>query len=156
MRGNTVMKEYFRDPEATAEAFKGGWFHSGDLGVRYPDGYIQLMDRAKDIVISGGENISTVEVEHALSSHPAVRDVAVIAIPDERWGERPKAFVVLNNGHGACQEELIGHVKAHIAKFKAPKSVDFVLELPRTSTGKVRKDILRTAEWAGHYDRIQG
>jgi len=156
MRGNTVMKEYFRDPEATVEAFKGGWFHSGDLGVRYPDGYIQLMDRAKDIVISGGENISTVEVEHALASHPAVADVAVIAIPDERWGERPKAFVVLAAGQSASQEDLIVHVKEHIAKFKAPKSVDFVLELPRTSTGKVRKDILRTAEWAGHNNRIQG
>ena len=95
MRGNTVMKEYFRDPAATEEAFRGGWFHSGDLGVRYPDGYIQLMDRAKDIVISGGENISTVEVEHALTSHPAVADAAVIGIPDEKWGERPKAFVVL-------------------------------------------------------------
>jgi fatty-acyl-CoA synthase len=156
MRGNTVMKEYFRDPEATAEAFKGGWFHSGDLGVRHPDGYIQLMDRAKDIVISGGENISTVEVEHALASHPAVSDVAVIAVPDERWGERPKAFVVLVAGQHAGADELIGHVKEHIAKFKAPKSVDFVLELPRTSTGKVRKDLLRTAEWAGHTSRIQG
>jgi fatty-acyl-CoA synthase len=155
MRGNTVMKEYFRDPEATAIAFKGGWFHSGDLGVRYPDGYIKLLDRAKDIVISGGENISTVEVEHALSSHPAVGDVAVIAVPDERWGERPKAFVVLNVGRSAGQAELISHVKEHIAKFKAPKSVDFVLELPRTSTGKIRKDLLRKAEWAGHDSRIQ-
>ena len=156
MRGNTVMKEYFRDPEATAEAFKGGWFHSGDLGVRYPDGYIQLMDRAKDIVISGGENISTVEVEHALASHSAVADVAVIAVPDERWGERPKAFVVLAAGQTASEKDLIGHVKEHIAKFKAPKSVDFVVELPRTSTGKVRKDLLRTVEWAGHENRIQG
>jgi len=156
MRGNTVMKEYFRDPVATADAFKGGWFHSGDLGVRYPDGYIQLMDRAKDIVISGGENISTVEVEHALASHPAVADVAVIAVPDERWGERPKAFVLLAAGRTAGQAELIVHVKEHIAKFKAPKSVDFVLELPRTSTGKVRKDLLRTAEWAGHNSGIQG
>jgi len=155
MRGNTVMKEYFRDPEATAIAFKGGWFHSGDLGVRYPDGYIKLLDRAKDIVISGGENISTVEVEHALASHPAVGDVAVIAVPDERWGERPKAFVVLNVGHSTGQAELISHVKQHIAKFKAPKSVDFVLELPRTSTGKIRKDLLRKAEWAGHDSRIQ-
>ena len=153
MRGNTVMKEYFRDPEATAVAFKGGWFHSGDLGVRYPDGYIKLLDRAKDIVISGGENISTVEVEHALASHPAVADVAVIAVPDERWGERPKAFVVLNVGRSAGQAELISHVKEHIAKFKAPKSVDFVLELPRTSTGKIRKDLLRKAEWAGHDSR---
>jgi fatty-acyl-CoA synthase len=156
MRGNTVMKEYFRDPEATAEAFRGGWFHSGDLGVRYPDGYIQLLDRAKDIVISGGENISTVEVEHALSAHPAVADVAVIAVPDEHWGERPKAFVVLTAGHTVSEQELIGHVKEHLAKFKAPKSVDFVLELPRTSTGKVRKDLLRTAEWAGHQHGIQG
>ncbi len=155
MRGNTVMKEYFRDPEGTATAFKGGWFHSGDLGVRYPDGYIRLLDRAKDIVISGGENISTVEVEHALATHPAVADVAVIAIPDERWGERPKAFVVLAAGHLAGQDELIGHVKEHIAKFKAPKTVDFVLELPRTSTGKIRKDLLRQAEWAGHESRIQ-
>jgi len=156
MRGNTVMKEYFKDPEATAQAFAGGWFHSGDLGVRHPDGYIQLMDRAKDIVISGGENISTVEVEHALASHPAVSDVAVIAVPDERWGERPKAFVVLAAGQNACQADLIWHVKEHIAKFKAPKSIDFVVELPRTSTGKVRKDILRTAEWAGHSTMIQG
>jgi fatty-acyl-CoA synthase len=155
MRGNTVMKEYFRDPEATAVAFKGGWFHSGDLGVRYPDGYIKLLDRAKDIVISGGENISTVEVEHALASHPAVADVAVIAVPDERWGERPKAFVVLTVGRSAGQAELISHVKEHIAKFKAPKSVDFVLELPRTSTGKIRKDLLRKAEWAGHEAGIQ-
>src|SRR6185436_8762737 len=137
MRGNTVMREYFNDPDATAEAFRGGWFHSGDLGVRYPDGYIQLMDRAKDIVISGGENISTVEVEHAFLSHSAVADVAVIAVPDERWGERPKAFVVLAAGRTAGQAELISHVKEHIAKFKAPKSVDFVLELPRTSTGKI-------------------
>ena len=156
MRGNTVMKEYFRDPAATEDAFRGGWFHSGDLGVRLPDGYIRLMDRAKDIVISGGENISTIEVEHALLSHDAVADVAVIAIPDERWGERPKAFVVLAAGQSVGQAELIGHVKHHLAKFKAPKSVDFVLELPRTSTGKIRKDVLRTAEWAGHSSGIQG
>lgn len=155
MRGNTVMKEYFNDPKATAEAFAGGWFHSGDLGVRYPDGYIRLLDRAKDIVISGGENISTVEVEHALSSHPAVADAAVIAVPDERWGERPKAFVVLTSGGSVGEAELIGHVKQHIAKFKAPKSVDFVLDLPRTSTGKIRKDLLRQPEWAGHEVKIQ-
>jgi fatty-acyl-CoA synthase len=155
MSGNTVMKEYFRDPDATAVAFKGGWFHSGDLGVRYPDGYIKLLDRAKDIVISGGENISTVEVEHALASHPAVADVAVIGVPDERWGERPKAFVVLNVGISAGQAELISHVKLYIAKFKAPKTVDFVLELPRTSTGKIRKDLLRNAEWASRDSSIQ-
>ena len=143
-------------PGRDRRGLPGGWFHSGDLGVRYPDGYIQLMDRAKDIVISGGENISTVEVEHAFLSHPAVADVAVIAVPDERWGERPKAFVVLAAGRDAGQAELIDHVKEHIAKFKAPKSVDFVLELPRTSTGKIRKDLLRKAEWAGHESGIQG
>jgi fatty-acyl-CoA synthase len=151
MRGNTVMKEYYRDPAATAEAFRGGWFHSGDLGVRYPDGYIQLLDRAKDIVISGGENISTVEVEQVLLSHPAVADVAVIAVPDERWGERPKAFVRLAAGQHAEKAELIDYVKAHLAKFKAPKSVDFVLEVPRTSTGKLRKQELRDRERAEHH-----
>ena len=156
MRGNNVMIGYYRDPDATAKAFAGGWYHSGDLGVMHPDGYVELRDRAKDVVISGGENISTVEVEHALASHPAVSDVAVIAVPDERWGERPKAFVVLNAGETTCQDDLITHVKAHIAKFKAPKSIDFVLELPRTSTGKIRKHILRTAEWAGHNSMIQG
>jgi fatty-acyl-CoA synthase len=149
MRGNTVMKEYFHDPGATAAAFRGGWFHSGDLGVRYPDGYIQLLDRAKDIVISGGENISTIEVENALMTHPAVADVAVIAVPDDRWGERPKAFVVLAAGQHADQAELIAHVKEQIAKFKAPKAVDFVLEVPRTSTGKLRKQELRDVERAG-------
>jgi len=149
MRGNTVMKEYFRDPQATADAFRGGWFHSADLGVRHPDGYIQLLDRAKDIVISGGENISTIEVENALMSHPAVADAAVIAVPDERWGERPKAFVVLAAGQHADQAELIAHVKTQIATFKAPKAVDFVLEVPRTSTGKLRKQELRDIELAG-------
>ncbi len=148
MRGNTVMKEYFGDPRGTAAAFRGGWFHSGDLGVRHPDGYIQLLDRAKDIVISGGENISTIEVENALMSHPAVADVAVIAVPDDRWGERPKAFVVLAAGQHAGQAELIAHVKEQIAKFKAPKAVDFVLEVPRTSTGKLRKQELRNLESA--------
>ena len=111
--------------------------------MRYPAGYIQLLDRAKDIIISGGENISTIEVENALMSHPAVADVAMIAVPDDRWGERPKAFVVLAAGQHADQAELIAHVKAQIAKFKAPRSVDFVLEFARTSTGKIRKQELR-------------
>jgi len=110
-----------------------------------------LLDRAKDIVISGGENISTVEVEQVLLSHPAVADVAVIAVPDERWGERPKAFVRLAAGQHADQPELIDYVKAHLAKFKAPKSVDFVLEVPRTSTGKLRKQELRDRERAEHH-----
>ena len=110
MRGNTVIKEYLGDPDATIDAFRGGWFHSGDPGVRHPDGYVQLLDRAKDLVISGGENISSIEVETALLSHPAVADVAVVAVPDEQWGERPKAFVVLAAGQCADEAELIAHV----------------------------------------------
>ena len=110
MRGNTVIKEYLGDPDATIDAFRGGWFHSGDPGVRHPDGYVQLLDRAKDLVISGGENISSIEVETALLSRPAVADVAVVAVPDEQWGERPKAFVVLAAGQCADEAELIAHV----------------------------------------------
>jgi fatty-acyl-CoA synthase len=143
MRGNNVMKGYFRDPEATAVAFAGGWFHSGDLGVMHPDGYVQLLDRAKDIVISGGENISTVEVEQAICSHPGVLEAAVVGVPDDRWGERPKAFVVLRPAAAVTADELIEHVKGAIARFKAPDQVVFLDELPRTSTGKVQKYELR-------------
>jgi fatty-acyl-CoA synthase len=149
MRGNTVMAGYYLDPEATAAAFRGGWFHSGDLGVRYPDGYIELRDRAKDIVISGGENISTVEVEQALMSHPGVLEAAVVGVPDDRWGERPKAFVVLRAGTSATQQELIAHVRTKIAGYKAPREVDIIVELPKTSTGKIQKFILRDKERAG-------
>jgi fatty-acyl-CoA synthase len=148
MRGNDVMKGYFRDEEATELAFFGGWFHSGDLGVMHPDGYVELMDRAKDIVISGGENISTVEVEQALVSHPAVVDAAVIGIPDDRWGERPKAFVVLAPGQAAGERELIDHVRSRIAHFKAPDAIEFLEALPRNSTGKVQKFELRQQELA--------
>ena len=151
MRGNNVMKGYFEDPEATEKAFAGGWFHSGDLGVMHPDGYVELRDRAKDVVISGGENISTIEVEQAVASHPAVLEVAVIGVPDERWGERPKAFVVLRPGERVSTEaELIEHVKTKIARYKAPREVEFVAELPKTSTGKVQKFELREKEWSGH------
>src|SRR5450759_4203221 len=156
MRGNNVMTGYYADPEATASAFRDGWFHSGDLGVRHSDGYIQLRDRAKDIIISGGENISTVEVEQAIDSHPAVLEVAVIGIPDETWGERPKAFVVLRPGAELDGAELIEHVRARIARYKAPAAVDFVEALPKTSTGKMQKFALREKEWAGHVSRIQG
>jgi fatty-acyl-CoA synthase len=156
MRGNNVMTGYYADPDATAQAFRGGWFHSGDLGVWHPDGYIQLRDRAKDIIISGGENISTVEVEQAIDSHPAVLEVAVIGIPDETWGERPKAFVVLKPGARLDEAELIAHVQSRIARYKAPESVDFVEALPKTSTGKMQKFALREKEWAGHVSRIQG
>ncbi|HUA46298.1 MAG TPA: AMP-binding protein, partial [Solirubrobacteraceae bacterium] len=148
MRGNDVMKGYFRDEQATELAFAGGWFHSGDLGVMHPDGYVELMDRAKDIVISGGENISTVEVEQALVSHAAVVDAAVIGIPDDRWGERPKAFVVLGPGQTATERELIEHVRSRIAHFKAPDTIEFLASLPRNSTGKLQKFELRQHELA--------
>ena len=153
MRGNVVMKGYFENPEATETAFAGGWFHSGDVGVMHPDGEIELRDRKKDIIISGGENISTIEVEQAIASHAAVMECAVIAIPDERWGEVPKAFVTLKPGQSATEAEIIEHVRSKIAKFKAPKAVEFG-ELPKTSTGKVQKFVLRDREWQGREKRI--
>ena len=156
MRGNDVMAGYYLDPEATAEAFRGGWFHSGDLGVMYPDGYIELRDRAKDVVISGGENISTIEVEQALMSHPCVLEAAVIGVPDDKWGERPKAFVVLRLGTSATVEELIAHVRTKIAGYKVPRDIDITMELPKTSTGKIQKFMLRETEWAGHAHRVKG
>jgi fatty-acyl-CoA synthase len=141
-RGNVVMKGYLKNPVATEAAFAGGWFHSGDLGVRYPDGYIQLKDRSKDIIISGGENISSIEVEDALYKHPAVQAAAVVARPDEKWGESPCAFVELKPGMVATAEEIIGWCKTHLAGFKCPRHVVFV-ELPKTSTGKIQKFRLR-------------
>ena len=148
MRGNNVMKGYFEDDKATDEAFEGDWFHSGDLGVMQSDGYVRLMDRAKDVVVSGGENIATVEVEQALVSHKAVADAAVIGVPDEKWGERPRAFVVLAPGQHASQQEIIDHVRSRIAHYKAPDDVVFVDELPRNSAGKVQKFQLRESEAA--------
>jgi fatty-acyl-CoA synthase len=142
MRGNNVMKGYFADEAATAEAFRGGWFHSGDLAVMHPDGYIEIRDRAKDIIISGGENISTVEVERVLVSHPDVLEAAVVAIPDEKWGERPKAFVSLRPGAELTEEELIAFSRETLPGFKAPSAVEFG-ELPKTSTGKINKSELR-------------
>jgi fatty-acyl-CoA synthase len=146
LRGNNVMLGYYKDPEATAEAFEGGWFHTGDLGVMHPDGYIQLKDRAKDIIISGGENISTVEVEQAIISHPAVLDVAVVGVPDEKWGERPKAFVILKKDRTATAEEIISYTRTLLAGYKVPRDIVFPLDLPRTSTGKILKFELRAAE----------
>ena len=154
MTGNNVMKGYFDDPEGTAAAFRGGVFHSGDLGVQHPDGYVELRDRAKDVVISGGENISTIEVEQAVTSHPAVLEAAVIGVPDEKWGERPKAFVVLRPGATADAAALTAHVRGRLAGYKCPDRFEVVEELPRTSTGKVRKFELREREWAGHERRI--
>ena len=147
MRGNNVMKGYFRDQEATAEAFGGGWFHSGDLAVMHPDGYIELRDRAKDIIISGGENISTIEVERALVRHQDVLEAAVIAIPDEKWGERPKGFVTLRPGSELTAAELIAFSRESLPGFKAPSEIEFG-ELPKTSTGKVKKYELRARERA--------
>jgi fatty-acyl-CoA synthase len=157
MRGNGVMAGYWNDEEATTLAFQGGWLHSGDLGVQHSDGYVELRDRAKDIIISGGENVSTVEVEHALESHPAVREAAVIGVPDEKWGERPKAFVVLKpDAEPVTEADLIGHVRERIARFKAPKAIEFLETLPRNASGKLQKFDLREKEWAGHVSRIQG
>jgi fatty-acyl-CoA synthase len=153
MRGNNVMKGYFEQPDATAEAFRGGWFHSGDLAVWHPDGYIELRDRKKDIIISGGENISTIEVEQCVAEHPAVMECAVVAVPDEKWGERPKAFVTLKPGHTATEPEVIEFCRQRIAHFKAPAAVEFG-DLPKTSTGKIQKFVLRDREWKGREKRI--
>jgi fatty-acyl-CoA synthase len=142
MRGNTVMKGYLKNPEATDDAFAGGWFHTGDLGVWHPDGYIELKDRSKDIIISGGENISTIEVESVLYSHPAVMEAAVVAKPDEKWGETPCAFVALRPGMSATADEIIAFCRENMARFKAPRTVVFG-PLPKTSTGKMQKFTLR-------------
>ncbi len=142
MQGNVVMKGYLKDASATEAAFAGGWFHTGDLAVLHPDGYIQLKDRSKDIIISGGENISSIEVEDALYKHPAVAVAAVVARPDATWGESPCAFIELRAGAAATEAELIAFVRDRIAAFKAPKTVVFA-EIPKTSTGKVQKHVLR-------------
>jgi fatty-acyl-CoA synthase len=141
-RGNIVMKGYLKNPQATAGAFAGGWFHSGDLGVKHADGYVQLKDRSKDIIISGGENISSIEVEEALYRHPAVAQAAVVAMPDPKWGERPCGFVELRDGAGVTEEELIAWCRGRLAGFKLPARIVFQA-LPRTSTGKVQKFALR-------------
>ncbi len=141
-RGNIVMKGYLKNKQATDEAFAGGWFHSGDLGVMHPDGYIQLKDRSKDIIISGGENISSIEVEDALYKHPAVAACGVVALPDDKWGEVPVAYVELKPGRAASEDEIIAHCRNLLARFKCPKAVIFS-EIPRTSTGKIQKFRLR-------------
>jgi len=141
-RGNVVMKGYLKNPSATEKAFAGGWFHSGDLGVMHADGYIQLKDRSKDIIISGGENISSIEVEDALYKHPAVQAAAVVAKPDEKWGETPCAFIELKPGASASRDELIDWCRKNLASYKCPRFVVFQ-ELPKTSTGKIQKFKLR-------------
>jgi fatty-acyl-CoA synthase len=153
MRGNIVMSGYFSDEAATAKAFAGGWFHSGDLAVWHRDGNIELRDRGKDIIISGGENISSIEVEQAICAHPAVLECAVVGIPHPHWGERPKAFITLNHGAAATPEEITAFRREHLAHYKCPDAVELG-PLPKTSTGKVQKFVLRDREWAGHDKRI--
>ena len=142
MRGNNVMSGYFHDEAATAAAFAGGWFHSGDLAVWHRDGTIELRDRGKDIIISGGENISSIEVEQAISAHPAVLECAVVGIPDPHWGERPKAYVTLNPGAAATPGEIIAFCRDRLAHYKCPDTIQFG-PLPKTSTGKIQKFVLR-------------
>ncbi len=153
MRGNNVMLGYYNNEQATEEAFAGGWFHSGDLAVMHPNNYIEIKDRSKDIIISGGENISSVEVENCLYGHPAVMEVAVVGVPDEKWGEVPKAFVTLKPGASATVEELKEYCRDNIARFKIPKAIEFG-ELPKTATGKVMKYELRNREWAGREKKV--
>jgi len=143
LRGNTVMKGYLKNPKATSEALRGGWFHTGDLAVWHADGYAEIKDRLKDIIISGGENISTIEVEGVLYRHPDILEAAVVARPDEKWGETPCAFVTLKPEAGdVSEEDIIAFCRERMAKFKAPKTIVFS-ELPKTSTGKIQKFVLR-------------
>jgi fatty-acyl-CoA synthase len=155
MRGNNVMSGYFNDEAATSKAFAGGWFHSGDLAVWHPDGNIELRDRGKDIIISGGENISSIEVEQAICAHPAVLECAVVGIPHPHWGERPKAFVTVNQGATATPQEIIAFCRERLAHYKCPDAVEFG-PLPKTSTGKIQKFVLREREWADQDKRISG
>jgi fatty-acyl-CoA synthase len=148
VRGNVVMEGYYNDPEATARAMRDGWFHTGDAAVIHPDGYIEIRDRLKDVIISGGENISSVEVEGVLLRHPAVQEVAIVGLPHERWGEAPHAFVVLKSGAEVTEDELREFARSHLAHFKAPHTVTFVEELPKTATGKIQKYVLRGGQSA--------
>jgi fatty-acyl-CoA synthase len=143
IRGNAVMKGYYNDPEATAKAIRNGWFYSGDAAVVHPDGYIEIRDRWKDIIISGGENISSVEVEGVLLRHPAVQEAAVVGLPHEKWGETPQAFIVLKPGAETTPEALRLFCREHLAHFKVPHGFEFIAELPKTATGKIQKYVLR-------------
>jgi fatty-acyl-CoA synthase len=143
VRGNVVMKGYFNDPEATEQVMRGGWFHTGDAAVIHPNGYAEIRDRLKDVIISGGENISSIEVEGVLLRHPAVQEVALVGLPHERWGEAPYAFVVLKAGAVASEEDLRQFARQNLAHFKAPHGVTFIEELPKTATGKIQKYVLR-------------
>ena len=143
MRGNNVMLGYYRDEEATRKAFAGGWFHSGDLAVVHPDGYVELRDRLKDIVISGGENIATIEVEQALMAHEAIDEAAVVGLPDEKWGEVPVAFVTTRGAAELDTDQVTEFLRGRLARYKVPKRIAVVDELPKTGTGKIQKFVLR-------------
>jgi fatty-acyl-CoA synthase len=143
VRGNVVMKGYYDDAEATSRVIRDGWFHTGDAAVVHKSGYVEIRDRMKDVIISGGENISSVEVEGVLLRHPAVQEVAIVGLPHDRWGEAPQAFVVLKAGARASEEELREFARNNLAHFKAPHGVTFLPELPKTATGKVQKYVLR-------------
>jgi fatty-acyl-CoA synthase len=144
VRGNVVMDGYYRDPDATAEIMGDGWFHTGDAAVTHPDGYVEIRDRIKDVIISGGENISSIEVEGVLMRHPAVVEAAIVGLPHEKWGETPHAFVILSDGQEPTGEEIIAFARERLAHFKAPRGVSFVDELPKTATGKLQKFVLRS------------
>ena len=143
VRGNAVMKGYYQDPEATAAAIRDGWFHTGDAAVLHPDGYVEIRDRFKDVIISGGENISSIEVEGALLRHPAVQEAAVVGLADKRWGEAPHAFIVIKVGASATAEDLREFARSRLAHFKVPREFHFLAELPKTATGKIQKFVLR-------------
>jgi fatty-acyl-CoA synthase len=153
MRGNNVMLGYYKQPEASEEAFRGGWFHSGDLAVMHPSGYVEIKDRAKDIIISGGENISSVEVENVIYMHPDVAEVAVVGVPDEKWGEVPKAYVVPKEGKNPTAESIVEFCRQNMARFKVSKHIEFG-PLPKTATGKILKHELRKKEWAGREKKV--
>jgi fatty-acyl-CoA synthase len=142
-RGNVILKGYYNDAEATKKVMADGWFHTGDAAVLHPDGYVEIRDRIKDVIISGGENISSIEVEGVLLRHPAVQEAAIVGLPHEKWGEAPFAYVVLKPGASATEDELIAFTRDRLAHFKAPHGVTFVPELPKTATGKIQKFVLR-------------
>ncbi len=154
VRGDVVMEGYWRQPEATANAIREGWLHTGDLATMDDEGYILIVDRAKDMILSGGENIASAEIERVIYGHPAVLECAVIAVPDERWGEVPKALVVVRPGVSATQEEILSYCRKHLGGFKVPKSVDFMESLPKGGTGKILKKVLREKYWEGHSRRV--
>ena len=153
-RGDGIMEGYWRRPEETRQTLRGGWLHTGDMAVWNEHGYVTIVDRKKEIIISGGENISSLEIEKALTAHPAVYECAVIAVPDEKWGETPKALVVLKEQSSASEEELLGFLRQRIAKFKLPRSVEFLPSLPKGGTGKILKKVLREKYWAGYTKRV--